>query len=99
MPPARQARSDGYVLSSDVDAEVTDDPTDPVVEAGYDQNTEDIMIGKSQTLTDPVCGMGVDPATAAASVEHDATTSYFCSTHCAATFNADPETYAGAAPS
>jgi Cu+-exporting ATPase len=40
-----------------------------------------------------------DPATAAASVEHDATTDYFCSTHCAATVNADPETYAGAASS
>ncbi|MGH3738754.1 MAG: heavy metal translocating P-type ATPase [Micromonosporaceae bacterium] len=33
-------------------------------------------------VTDPVCGMQVDPATAAASVEHDGTTYWFCSTGC-----------------
>ena len=31
---------------------------------------------------DPVCGMKVDPATAAAKVEHEGATIYFCSTHC-----------------
>ncbi|MGW3353194.1 heavy metal translocating P-type ATPase [Nonomuraea rubra] len=34
------------------------------------------------TVTDPVCGMQVDPATAAASVEHDGVTEWFCSTGC-----------------
>ena len=57
------------------------------------------MFGKSSKTTDPVCGMGVDPATAAASAEHHGTTYYFCSTACAATFNSDPHTYAGAATS
>jgi P-type Cu+ transporter len=35
---------------------------------------------------DPVCGMTVDPATAAAKVERDGTTTYFCSKECAARF-------------
>ena len=42
---------------------------------------------------DPVCGMTVDPARAAARVEHDGTTYYFCSKGCAARFTADPDKY------
>jgi len=41
-------------------------------------------------VTDPVCGMTVDPATAP---EHRGTgpgTVYFCSAGCAAAFDADP---------
>ncbi|MQY63250.1 MAG: YHS domain-containing protein, partial [Calditrichaeota bacterium] len=49
--------------------------------------------GGSAVLKDPVCGMMVDPETAAASVEHDGVTFYFCSTHCAGKFKAAPETY------
>ncbi|BDZ62381.1 hypothetical protein GCM10025873_21720 [Demequina sediminis] len=45
------------------------------------------------TVTDPVCGMSVDPATAAATREHDGVTFAFCSAHCAATFDADPHRY------
>src|SRR3990172_7689997 len=45
------------------------------------------------TATDPVCGMTVDPATAAGSHEHDGTTHYFCSTHCRQKFRADPAKY------
>jgi P-type Cu+ transporter len=48
-------------------------------------------------VTDPVCGMTVDPATAA---EHRGTsqgTVYFCSAHCAAAFDADPGHYTPAA--
>jgi len=52
------------------------------------------MFGKSQKVTDPVCGMSVDPARAAASVEHEGRTYYFCSKGCAATFTADPRHYA-----
>jgi YHS domain-containing protein len=32
--------------------------------------------------TDPVCGMTVDPATAARQAVHGGRTYYFCSTHC-----------------
>src|SRR5262245_24330453 len=43
---------------------------------------------------DPVCGMRVDPARAAASVAHQGTLRYFCSTGCAEKFRADPARYA-----
>lgn len=82
-----------------IDDDVRVPTTDPVVEIGRDEHQEDTMFGKSSKTTDPVCGMGVDPATAAASAEHHGTTYYFCSTACAATFNSDPHTYAGAATS
>ncbi len=42
---------------------------------------------------DPVCGMSVDPARAAGSVEYAGKTYYFCSTHCVLKFQADPEHY------
>ncbi len=49
--------------------------------------------GASATVTDPVCGMRVDPTTAAAAREHDGETFYFCSPGCAATFDTDPHHY------
>ncbi|CAI9411549.1 heavy metal translocating P-type ATPase [Aestuariimicrobium sp. T2.26MG-19.2B] len=48
---------------------------------------------KQPKAVDPVCGMSIDPAQAAATREHDGTTFYFCSPHCAQTFDADPHTY------
>jgi Cu+-exporting ATPase len=42
---------------------------------------------------DPVCGMTVDPARAAASVDHGGATYYFCSKGCAARFTADPDRF------
>jgi P-type Cu+ transporter len=47
--------------------------------------------------TDPVCGMSVDPATAAEHRDAGAGTILFCSAHCAATFDAEPARYAGQA--
>ncbi len=47
------------------------------------------MFGKSGKVIDPVCGMSVDPATAM-SVLHDGEPYYFCSSHCAKTFEANP---------
>jgi Cu+-exporting ATPase len=47
----------------------------------------------SGAVTDPVCGMTVDPATAAGSTTHDGTTYHFCSAHCLETFEADPGKY------
>src|SRR3954454_23991661 len=43
--------------------------------------------------TDPVCGMRVDKSRAVR-VEHEGATYFFCSAHCAHTFEADPERYA-----
>ena len=42
---------------------------------------------------DPVCGMSVAPDTAAAHRDTPAGTFHFCSTGCAATFDADPDRY------
>jgi copper-(or silver)-translocating P-type ATPase len=48
---------------------------------------------EARTGIDPVCGMKVDPAKAAESVEHNGTTFHFCSRGCAVKFRADPEKY------
>ncbi len=42
---------------------------------------------------DPVCGMSVDPAKAAASVQHDRKLYHFCCKGCAEKFKADPQKY------
>ena len=47
----------------------------------------------AQQVVDPVCGMTINPETAADSREVDGVTYYFCSAHCAATFDADPARY------
>ncbi len=49
--------------------------------------------GGADAVTDPVCGMKVDPATAAAKVVRGKETCYFCSTGCRAKFDADPDKY------
>lgn len=51
----------------------------------------------STDIVDPVCGMSVSPATAAQSREVAGVTYYFCSAHCANTFDADPDRYATSA--
>src|SRR5215471_8670574 len=45
------------------------------------------------TEIDPVCGMTVDPASAAGSIDHAGKTYYFCSKHCVQKFRADPDKY------
>jgi P-type Cu+ transporter len=42
---------------------------------------------------DPVCGMTVQPATAAGSYEYRGTTYYFCNSSCLNRFKADPESF------
>lgn len=44
-------------------------------------------------VRDPVCGMTVEPARAAAHVEHRGETYHFCAKGCAQKFAADPERY------
>jgi Cu+-exporting ATPase len=51
------------------------------------------MAENEQVLTDPVCGMTVDPADCAGSFEYKGRTYYFCSEHCLEKFKADPEKY------
>jgi Cu+-exporting ATPase len=49
-------------------------------------------------MTDPVCGMTVDPATATATAEHAGTTYYFCCAGCAQKFRTAPDLYLNAKP-
>lgn len=49
----------------------------------------------TQTFKDPVCGMDVDPATAAGTSEYKGQTYYFCSPGCKKAFDANPEKYVG----
>jgi len=50
-------------------------------------------------MTDPVCGMAVEPSTAAAAWEHDGTTYFFCSVGCQERFRTDPERFLALSPS
>ena len=61
----------------------------PVQKHDQQAATNDVM--------DPVCGMTISPATAAASRDVGGTTYYFCSDQCANTFDADPERYTSVA--
>ncbi len=45
------------------------------------------------TVTDPVCGMNIDPAGAVASREVEGQTYHFCSDNCVTQFDADPAAY------
>src|SRR5687767_8648098 len=47
----------------------------------------------SAQVLDVVCGMRIDPNTAAGKSEYHSQTYYFCSTHCRHKFEADPERY------
>ncbi|MDO9473021.1 MAG: YHS domain-containing protein, partial [Caulobacter sp.] len=44
-------------------------------------------------MTDPVCGMSVDPATTPHHAAHDGEAFHFCSAGCRTKFTADPEKY------
>jgi len=50
-------------------------------------------------LIDPVCGMSVDPETAAAAWEHEGATYFFCSVGCLERFRSDPAAFLGSDPS
>jgi Cu+-exporting ATPase len=47
----------------------------------------------SARVTDPVCGMKVDPETTSHRAEHDGARFFFCSAGCEAKFEADPTKY------
>ena len=51
---------------------------------------------EDQNVTDPVCGMTFKAHKAAASIEYEGRTYYFCAHACHRQFEEDPEKYAGA---
>jgi len=48
---------------------------------------------EAATVTDPVCGMQVDPETSEHQAEHDGETFHFCSAGCKTKFENDPQRY------
>ncbi|MCB4824871.1 heavy metal translocating P-type ATPase [Roseicella aerolata] len=50
-------------------------------------------MAEATLVTDPVCGMKVDPATSKHRLEHGGTTFHFCSAGCRTKFEADPGKY------
>ena len=66
------------------------DPDSPEeVDVSTPQTEEDIM----EKVTDPVCGMAIEPGGAAGRQEYKGQTYYFCSETCRAKFIADPDAY------
>ncbi len=51
------------------------------------------FIEERTLITDPVCGMQIDPVSAAGKVEAEGTVVYFCSEHCREEFEKNPEKY------
>jgi Cu+-exporting ATPase len=54
---------------------------------------EERIRARRESMIDPVCGMTVEPATAAAAWEHEGATFLFCSVGCMERFRADPVTF------
>src|SRR5262245_51418265 len=48
---------------------------------------------KDQTAIHPICGMSVNPGSAAGSFQYEGETLYFCSQHCLQKFRSDPEKF------
>jgi Cu+-exporting ATPase len=69
-------------------SEVEAGDVEPVVRTG-----ESRPAAPATTVRDPVCGMEIDSANAAASRSSASGTVYFCSAGCAGAFDAEPERY------
>ncbi len=69
----------------DIDVAGLPPAADPTVETGAEPARAPSLV------TDPVCGMELDPADAAAAIDRDGKTYHFCSTTCADTFASDPD--------
>lgn len=55
------------------------------------QDTHDASRAHRKTEIDPICGMSVDPTSAAGQYDYNGTTYYFCAVSCLERFRADPE--------
>ncbi|HEY8618387.1 heavy metal translocating P-type ATPase [Phenylobacterium sp.] len=64
---------------------------------GHDHG-HDHAAAPAHAVKDPVCGMSVDPATAAHRAEHQGQPYYFCSAGCRTKFVADPQRYLSPEP-
>jgi Cu+-exporting ATPase len=60
---------------------------------GHEHDHSDHDHGPADRVTDPVCGMKVDPLRSHHSAEHQGQSYYFCSEKCRTKFVGDPEAY------
>ncbi|WP_367318673.1 heavy metal translocating P-type ATPase [Streptomyces sp. HUAS ZL42] len=90
LPEARPARVQPRVEST-ADRASSGSTTTTGGHAGHRSASQSDSDGM---VADPVCGMQVDKTTAAEHRHTEHGTYYFCSAHCAATFDADPDRYA-----
>ena len=58
-------------------------------------NEGEMIMKNTTAVKDPVCGMDVEPATAAGRTEHKGQTYYFCGSKCKEKFDFNPEQYLG----
>lgn len=89
----RSRTQTGVAAARAEDADVSTaepDDTEAADEPGRDEAT-----GAPAPAVDPVCGMTVDPADGAPSVDHDGETYYFCCHGCADAFREEPASYLG----
>jgi len=87
IPEQRPSTSDVFG-SIEVDYKLVLNVVATVIFAGL------MLLTVRRGATDPVCGMSVDKGKAR-TLEYEGRTYYFCSDHCKATFEADPERFAG----
>ncbi len=71
----------------------TADPAKYVAGNGEPANVAAAKPARKKPDKDPVCGMTVDPATAASTAEYDRKLYHFCSRGCAEKFQRDPKKY------
>jgi Cu+-exporting ATPase len=87
-----------YFCSQHCVAEFQKDPERYVrTEAGSQAKDTEHREGQKAVAIDPVCGMTVHPASAAAQQEHEGKTYYFCSEHCRRKFSENPARYVSGA--
>jgi hypothetical protein len=86
IPDTRPSTSDVFG-SIEVDYKLVLNVFATVIFAGL------MLLTVRRGATDPVCGMSVDKSKAR-TLEYEGRSYYFCSDHCKATFEADPERYA-----
>jgi YHS domain-containing protein len=48
---------------------------------------------KRRLVTDPVCGMKIEPESAHSKIEYEGHTVYFCAKHCEEEFKKNPKKY------
>jgi len=89
-PVTSAAVAEWYRLDGDKIASIqTILDTAPLTARGRERAREQ----PGETALDPVCGMKVDKASAAATRTHGGTTYYFCNADCAEAFGREPEKY------